>query len=94
LQIIQEVNQAYNDYTSYVKQLESSEKALTAAERSYQTQKQRYEVGSGTLIELSDANAQYVEAQANRAQALFRVIFQQKLLEFYIGKMDRNMSLN
>ncbi len=94
LQIIQEVNQAYNDYKSYVKQLESSQKALTAAERSYQTQKQRYEVGSGTLIELSDANAQYVEAQASRAQALFRVIFQQKLLEYYIGNMDRNISLN
>jgi len=94
LQIIQEVNQAYNDYTSYVKQLESSQKALTAAEKSYQTQKQRYEVGSGTLIELSDANAQYMEAQASRAQAVFRVIFQQKLLEYYIGNMDRDISLN
>jgi len=94
LQVIQEVNQAYNDYKSYVKQLESSQKALTAAERSYQTQKQRYEVGSGTLIELSDANAQYVEAQASRAQSVFRVIFQQKLLEYYIGNMDQNMTLN
>ena len=94
LQIVQEVNQAYNDYTSYVKQLESSQKALRAAERSYQTQKQRYEVGSGTLIELSDANAQYTEAQASRAQAVFRVIFQKKLLEYYIGNMDQSMTLN
>ena len=94
LQIVQDVNQAYNDYTSYVKQLESTEKALQAAERSYQTQKERYEVGAGTLIELSDANAQYVEAQSNRAQAVFRVIFQQKLLDYYIGQLDQNMSLN
>lgn len=94
LQIVQEVNQAYNDYTSYTKQLESSQKALQAAERSYETQKQRYEVGSGTLIELSDANAQYVEAQASRAQALFRVIFQRHLLDYYIGKLDKNVSLN
>lgn len=93
LQIVQEVNQAYNDYQSYVKELESAEKALKAAERTYVTQKQRYEVGSGTLIELSDANAQYVEAQASRAQALFRVIFQQKLLDYYIGQMDQNVSL-
>lgn len=94
LQVVQEVNQAYNDYKSYIKQLDASAKALQAAERSYQTQKQRYEVGAGTLIELSDANAQYVEAQANRAQALFRVIFQQQLLDYYIGKLDPNISLN
>ncbi len=94
LQIVQDVNQAYNDYQSYVKQLESSQKALQAAERSYQTQKERYEVGAGTLIELSDANAQYVEAQASRVQALFRVIFQQKLLDYHVGRLDQNMTLN
>lgn len=93
LQVVQEVNQAYNDYRSYVKQLESSEKALRAAERSYQTQKERYEVGAGTLIELSDANAQYTEAQASRAQALFRVIFQQQLLDYYIGRLDQDITL-
>lgn len=93
LQIVQEVNQAYNDYESYIKELEATEKALTAAERTYQTQKERYEVGAGTLIELSDANAQYVEAQANRAQALFRVIFQKKLLDYYIGRMDQSISI-
>lgn len=94
LQIVQEVNQAYNDYKSYMKQLESSQKALTAAERSYETQQARYEAGSGTLIELSDANAQYVQAQANRAQALFRVIFQQQLLDYYIGRLDEGITIN
>lgn len=94
LQVVQEVNQAHNDYRSYLQQLESSEKALEAAERSYLTQKERYEVGAGTLIELSDANAQFVEARANRAQALFRVIFQQKLLDYYIGRLDQNISLD
>ncbi|MDZ7682066.1 MAG: TolC family protein [Fodinibius sp.] len=94
LQVVQDVNREYNNYRSYLKELESSEKALRAAERSYQTQKQRYEVGAGTLIELSDANANYVEAQSNRAQALFRVIFQQQLLEYYIGQLDQNVSIN
>lgn len=93
LQIVQEVNQAYNDYESYIQELESAEKSLQAAERSYESQKQRYEVGAGTLVELSDANAQYVEAQANRAQALFRLIFQQQLLDYYIGKINREISL-
>lgn len=94
LQVVQDVNQAFNDYQSYIKQLESSQKAFTAAEKSYETQQERYKVGAGTLIELSDANAQYVQAQANRAQALFRVIFQEKLLDYYIGKLGKNISLN
>jgi len=92
--VLNEVRQAYNDYRSYAKQLGSTEKALQAAERSYETQKERYEVGAGTLVELSDANAQYVEAQANRVQAILRFIFQQQLLDYYIGKLDKNMTLN
>lgn len=94
LQVVQDVNQAYNDYQSYIQQLESSRKALVAAEKTYETQQERYEVGAGTLIELSDANAQYVQAQANTAQALFQVIFQQKLLDYYIGQLNENISLN
>ncbi|NGP76063.1 TolC family protein [Balneolaceae bacterium YR4-1] len=94
LQIIQEVYQAYNDYVSYIKELESTDKALTAAEKTYETQQERYEVGAGTLIELSDANAQFVQAQANRAQAVFSFIFQKKLLDYYLGKLNQDISLN
>lgn len=94
LQIIQEVNQAYSDYTSYQKELQSTQKALRAAERTYETQRQRYKVGASTLIEFSNANATYVQAQSNYAQALYNLIFQKKLLDYYIGKLDRQMSLN
>ena len=91
--VLQEVRQAYNDYKSYATQLTSTAKALQAAERSYQTQRERYQVGAGTLVELSDANAQYVQAQANRAQALLQFMFQQKLLNYYLGKLDKEIQL-
>ena len=93
LQIVQEVTQAYTDYLSFQKELESTQKALRAAEKTFETQRERYEVGAGTLIELSDANAQYVQARANRAQAVFNFIFQQKLLDYYIGKLDDQISI-
>lgn len=93
LQVVQEVTQAYNDYRAVIKRLESTEKALKAAERSYTTQKERYEVGAGTLIELSDANSQYVQAQSNRAQATYNFIFQRKLLDYYLGKLNEDISL-
>jgi outer membrane protein len=87
-QVTEEVRQAYNDYMSIVKELESSEKALIAAERAYETEQQRYEVGSSTLIELNQANANYVQAQSNRMQAVYNFIFQERLLDYYIGKLD------
>ncbi len=88
LQIIQEVTQAYNDYTSYVQQLEASDKSLIASERAFQTQQERYNVGSSTLIELSQAQASYVEAQSNYTQATYNLIFQEKLLDYYLGKLS------
>ncbi|HKK46502.1 MAG TPA: TolC family protein [Balneolaceae bacterium] len=91
--VLQEVRQAYNDYQSYAKQLTSTQKALQAAEKSYQTQKERYQVGAGTLVELSNANAQYVQAQSERAQAILQFMFQQKLLNYYLGKLDKNIEL-
>ena len=88
LQVIQEVTQAYNDYTSYAKQLEASEKSRRASERAFETQQERYNVGSSTLIELSQAQANYVEAQSNYTQAMYNLIFQEKLLDYYLGKLS------
>jgi outer membrane protein len=87
-QISEEVRQAYNDYLSIAKELESTEKALIAAERAFETEQQRYEVGSTTLIELNLANANYVQAQSNRIQAIYNFVFQEKLLDYFIGQLD------
>lgn len=91
LNVIQEVNQAYNDYTALIKELESTEKALIAAERAYETEQQRYEVGATTLIELSQANNAFVEAQSNKIQTLYNFIFQEKLLDYYLGQLDTDI---
>ncbi|WP_340103070.1 TolC family protein [Rhodohalobacter sp. 8-1] len=93
-QISEEVRQAYNDYTSIVKELESSQKSLIAAERAYETEQQRYEIGATTLIELNLANANYVQAQSERVQAVYNFIFQQRLLDYYIGRLDENIEIN
>jgi outer membrane protein len=87
MQVIQEVSQAYNDYSSYVKQLEASEKSLVASERAFQTQQERYNLGASTLIELTQAQSSFVSAQSNYTQAMYNLIFQEKLLDFYLGKL-------
>ena len=88
LQVIQEVTQAYNDYLSFSKELEASEKSLIANERAFETQQERYNVGASTLIELSQAQSSYVEAQANYTQAQYNLIFQEKLLDYYLGQFS------
>jgi len=77
-----------------VKELESSERAVIAAERALETEQQRYEVGATTLIELNLANANFVQAQSNRIQAVYNFVFQEKLLDFYIGRLDNNLQFN
>ena len=90
MQVIQDVNQAYNDYSSYVKQLDASEKSLVASERAFQTQQERYNLGASTLIELTQAQSAFVSAQSSYTQALYNLIFQEKLLDFYLGKLKGN----
>lgn len=88
LQVVQEVTQAYNDYNSFVKEMQASETSLRASEKAFETQQERYNVGASTLIELSQAQASYVEAQSNYTQAQYRLIFQEKLLDFFLGKLS------
>lgn len=93
MQIVQEVTEAYNNYESIIQRLESTREALRAAELAFETQQERYDVGSASFVELNQANANYMEARSNRAQAVYNYLFQKELLNYYIGKMDEDMSL-
>jgi len=88
LTVTQEVTQAYNDFVAYTKQLESAEKALIASEKALETQQERYNVGASTLIELSQAQATFVSSRSDFTQAQYNLIFQNKLLDFYLGKLS------
>lgn len=93
LEVVQEVNQAYNDYLARIAEVESTQKAFAAAERALETERQRYEIGASTLIEFSQAQALFVQAQSNRIQSLYSYIFQEKLLDYYLGALQPEISL-
>jgi len=88
LEINQEVRQAYNDYLSATKQLDTPERALLAASKAYETEQERYRVGASTLIELTRSNAEFVSASSNRVQAIYRFVFQEQLLNYYLGQVQ------
>ena len=93
LQAVQELTQAYNDYVGFTKELESSRKALIATEKAFESEQERYNVGASTLIELSQAQASYVQAQSDYTRSIYNLIFQEQLLDFFIGKLDEMIVL-
>lgn len=88
LEVYQEIRQAYNDYLISAKQLETTERALIAAEKAFETEQERFRIGSSTLIQLSQANALFVTASSRRIQAVYQFVFQEKLLEYYLGRVS------
>ena len=88
LAIVEEVTLAYTDYIANEKAFQAIKKVLLASEKAYETQQERYNVGASTLIELTQAQATYIEAQSNYARDLYNLAFQEKVLEFTLGKLN------
>lgn len=83
-----QVRQAYLDYLTNQKRLDVTETQVRAARQALEAAEERYNVGAGTLVELTQAQAQFVEAASNRAQARYDFLFQGKLVDYYVGQLN------
>ena len=92
-QVALQVRQAYLDYQANQKQLDVAEKQVIAAAQALEAERERYNVGAATLVELSQAQANYVLAASNQAQAKYDFLFQGKLIEYYVGRLDPSQPL-
>lgn len=90
--VFQEVRQAYEDYRTISQELAATAAQLRAAERAFETQQERYNVGSSTLLELTQANNAFVQASSQRVQAIYQFIFQEKLLDYYLGRITEDLT--
>ena len=88
-----DVRQAYLDYLTMEKSLEVTEKQFIAAEQALTAEQERYNVGAATLVELSQARASFVQAQSDQNKARFDFIFQKKLIDYYLGKLNPSEQL-
>ena len=88
-----QVRQGYLEYEAARKSLEVSETQVLAAERALEASQNRYNVGAGTLVELTQSQAQYVAAVSNRVQAQYNFLFQSKLVDFFVGRLDLSTPL-
>lgn len=90
--VFQEVRQAYEDYRSLAQELETTAIALRAAEKAFETQQERYNVGSSTLIELTQANNAFFQASSRRVQTIYQFVFQEKLLDYFLGRITEDVT--
>jgi outer membrane protein len=83
-----DVRQSYLDYVTAEKSLDVTAKQLIAAQQALTAEQERYNVGAATLVELSQARASYVQAASARNQARYDFLFQKKLIDYYMGRLN------
>ncbi len=88
-----QVRQAYLDYQTAQKQVEVSQTQVRAAALALQAEQERYELGAATLIQVSQARAQFVRAESALVQARYDRIFRERLLDYYAGALDPQQPL-
>jgi outer membrane protein len=74
MSIDREVQQAVNNYRSGLATLEIQKRNMELAERVYEQTKKKYELGQGSTIEISNADAELRIAQTNYISAMYDAI--------------------
>lgn len=83
-----EVRSAYLDYVSAEKRLEVTEQQLVYREQALEAERERYNVGAATLVELTQAQSAYVQAASDRVQARYTFFIRKRLIDYYTGVLD------
>src|SRR5690606_20968963 len=82
-----QVRTAMLDLNSAREQLAVAEAQLRAAELALEYSQQRYDVGAASLVELTQSQTAQVRAASDLVSARYRLVFQQRLMDYYLGGM-------
>jgi len=86
-QIKIEVKQGYLDYLASEKRLEVSKKNVLAAEENRKLNNERYSLGSGTILNVLQADRDYTQAITERINSKFEFFKQRDNLLNALGKL-------
>ena len=83
--ILNDVRNAYQNFMDVKSAYEVSLARLDAANMALTVQQEKYNLGVGSLIELTNANNNQVSAAAGNAQARLNLLFQKVVLDYHTG---------
>ncbi len=88
-----EVRQAYLDYLTAEKQLEVTQRQLEFREQALEAARERYNVGAATLVELTQAQSDYVQASQDAVTARYTIFVRKRLIRYYTGELNPSLPL-
>jgi outer membrane protein len=92
-QVALQVRQAYLDYQNARKQLEATSKRLRSARQAREAAQERFNLGAASIVELTNAQRTFVDAASQRVRARYNFVFQQKLIDYYVGVLTQQEAL-
>ena len=90
IQLMLDIQNACQDFTAYKESYLAYVISADVSQQAYQKQLERYQLGQGSLIELSIENQRNIQSQSEKAQAEYILIFQQVVLDYYTGRLSAN----
>jgi outer membrane protein len=85
-QLRKQIEQAYTDLTSAIKNYMAGKELLLSEERTYQDMERKYNLGMATATDFLIEKDNYEKARLTDVQARFTYIFKSKIVDFYLGK--------
>ncbi|MXW83513.1 MAG: TolC family protein [Rhodothermaceae bacterium] len=92
-QVGNEVRAAYHDYLIAEKELEVSERQLVYRQQALDAARERYNVGAVTLVELTQAQSEWVQASQDAITARYTIFVRKRLISYFTGELDPNQPL-
>jgi outer membrane protein len=87
IQVKTDVLRAWESYDVFKKIFSATEGQLAAAEIAYQLETERYNLGITNFVDYTNANRNFVQAQTDKAQAEYRLLFQKVALDYAVGTL-------
>ncbi len=87
VQVKTDVMRAYQNMRLYSKTYSVTIDQLKAAEVALQLESERYSLGVTNFVDFANANRVFVQAQTDKAQAEYRLLFQKVLVDYAVGTL-------
>lgn len=86
--VYQDVRLSFQNYQAAIRKEKNSQVQVLAAEEAFKAVNERFRLGLSSFVDVSTANQTMVRAQADLAQAIFTLYFQEVLMKFALGTLE------